>query len=69
MGSTHTQWITCRVDYFHRFPNIKWSTDRCICNGNSTEWSLIRSVINKTIVVNREYDDKQDWPTRSPMTS
>ena len=63
----HTQWITCGVAYFHRFHNNKWSTDRCICNGNRTEWSPIRSVIK--LVINREYDDRKDWTTRSPRTS
>ena len=40
-----TQWITRWVDYIHRFHNIKWSRDRCICNGNRAEWSTISPVI------------------------
>ena len=42
----HTQWVTCVVDYFHRFSlHIKWSTEGCICNGNRTQLSPILSVI------------------------
>ena len=55
MGRTeemrHTQGITCAVDYFHRFHNIKWSTDRCICKGNRTKWNPIRSAI--LLVINK----------------
>ena len=42
-SGSHTQWVTCAVDYFIIF--LIWSTDRCICNDNRTEWSPIRSVI------------------------
>ena len=42
----HTQWVTCAVDYFHRFSlHIKWSTEGCICTGNRTQLSRILSVI------------------------
>ena len=36
-------------------------------NGNRTDWSPIRSVI--IIVVNKEYDYRQNWTTRSPVTN
>ena len=38
-----------------------------ICNGNRAEWSPIRSVIVRGI--NEEYDYRQNWTTRSPITN
>ena len=57
------------------------SKDRCICNGNRTKWSPIWSVIIRVIKkIGRsrsgslicwrptvQYDDRQDWTTRSPI--
>ena len=58
-------------------------TDSClknISNGNRTEWSPIRSVIIRVITklddraagvrfVYHEYDYRQNWTTRSPVTN
>ena len=42
-----------------------------IDNGNWTKWSAIRSVISEAGVrfVNQEYDYRQNWTTRSPITN
>ena len=45
--------------------------DSTINNGNMTEWSpipIIR-VINKIRFINHEYDYRQNWTTRSPVTN
>ena len=55
-----TQWITRGVDYIRRFHNIKWSTDRCICNGNRAEWSPIRPVI-LLVIDKRELKHTRFW--------
>ena len=43
---------------------------KCNCvvsTGNRTEWKPIRPVIIRAIILNQDYDYRQNWTTQSPI--